>query len=91
MNLDRATIRLCVPLGASLVDTEQQQVIKEARVNVRVSLDLLKRIDALIPKVRTLPELALLSDSVDRSKVARVALLRGVAALEAETARGAKR
>lgn len=60
---------------------------KDSRVNVRVPLDLVKRLDALIPKAARLPECALL-ESMDRSKVARVALLRDVEVLERETAKG---
>lgn len=59
---------------------------KDGRVNVRVPLDLVKRLDALIPKAARLPECALL-ESMDRSKVARVALLRDVEVLERETAK----
>ncbi len=54
---------------------------------MRVPADLVKRLDALIPKAGRIPECALLG-SMDRSKVARVALLRGVEVLERETAKG---
>jgi hypothetical protein len=57
-------------------------------VNVRVPEDLLRRVDALQSKIGHLPEVALLG-TMDRSKVLRVALLRGVAALEAEVAKTA--
>ena len=60
---------------------------KDSRVNVRVPLDLVKRLDALIPKAARLPECALLR-SMDRSNVARVALLRGVEVLWRETSKG---
>jgi hypothetical protein len=59
---------------------------KEPRVNVRVTPDLLGRLDALMGKADRIPECALLG-SIDLSKVARVALLRGVEVLERETAK----
>jgi hypothetical protein len=58
----------------------------EPRVNVRVTPDLLERLDALIAKADRIPECRL-SGSPDRSKVARVALDRGIEVLERETAR----
>lgn len=58
----------------------------EPRVNVRVTPDLLERLDALIGRADRIPECRLLG-SMDRSKVARVALLRGVEVLERETAK----
>jgi hypothetical protein len=59
---------------------------KDARVNVRVTPDLLERLDALIGRSDRIPECRLLG-SMDRSKVARVALLRGVEVLERETSK----
>ena len=63
--------------------------MKEARLSIRVPAELVRRLDALQARVARLPECAHLG-TIDRSKVARVALLRGVAALEGETAPGAK-
>jgi len=59
---------------------------KESRVNVRVPGVLVARLDALIPRVRALPECSLLG-TIDRSKVARLALARGVEVLEREVGR----
>lgn len=67
-------------------EPEEHLMAQESRLNVRVPADLVSRLDALIPKVTHLPECALLG-TLDRSKVARVALLRGVAALEAAAQR----
>lgn len=58
----------------------------DGRLNLRVPPDLVKRLDALGERRADIPELRL-AGSIDRSKVARVALLRGVEALERETAR----
>jgi hypothetical protein len=65
-------------------------MVQDDRVSFRVPGALLERLDALIPKVGRLPELAL-SGQVSRSDVTRLALLRGIAALEAETRGGRSR
>lgn len=54
---------------------------------VKVPVELLERADALIPALRTDPELSALVGRVSRAAVVRVALLRGLADLE----RSAKR
>jgi len=59
---------------------------EEPRVNIRVPLDLLERLDALIERADRIPECRLLG-SIDRSKVARVALARGIDVIERETAK----
>lgn len=59
---------------------------KEGRFNVRVPGDLVRRMDALLPKARAIPECALLG-SIRQSAILRVALLRGIAVLEDEVRR----
>ena len=56
------------------------------RVNVKVDPDLVRRIDALTRKASSLPELSIMG-TIDRSKVARLAIKRGVEALEREAAK----
>ena len=59
---------------------------KEGRFNVRVPGDLVRRIDAMLPKARAIPECALLG-SIRQSALVRVALLRGMDVLEDEVRR----
>lgn len=56
---------------------------KLVNVNVRVPASLVARLDALAPRLGAAPELAVAADTPNRSDAMRVALLRGVAQLEA--------
>lgn len=62
---------------------ENSNVRDEIPTSVRLPADLVKRLDALIPKLERVPALAALG-ALTRSKVLRLALVRGVDALEAE-------
>ena len=59
--------------------------MNEAHVNMRVPKDLLKRIDRLIPKLAGKGDFA--AFRVSRSAVLRLAIQRGVEALEKESRR----
>jgi hypothetical protein len=52
-------------------------------VTIRLPAELLARVDALVPKACHAPELALSPGEAKRSDVLRLAILRGVAELEA--------
>ena len=58
--------------------------IAEKPIPIRLPVSILQRADALIPKVEFLPEFTLAA-RVSRAAVLRLALLRGLAMLEAET------
>lgn len=58
--------------------------------SLRLPVELLDRADALVPFVATWPELGA-HGKVSRSTVIRVALMRGLAALEAEASAPSRR
>ena len=55
-------------------------------VSIRLGQDILDRADALIDKVSNLPELAMVTEA-KRAHVIRLAVLRGLDALERETSK----
>lgn len=64
-------------------ELEDSTVRDEIPTSVRLPADLVKRLDALIPRLARVPMLAALG-SVTRSKLIRLALTRGVGLLESE-------
>lgn len=57
--------------------------MNEASTSLRLPEEFIKRADALAKRLRHVPELAATGD-VNRSKVLRLAIAKGLAALEAE-------
>lgn len=57
--------------------------MNEVSTSLRLPEDFVKRADALIKRLGAVPEFAALGD-VSRSKVLRLAIAKGLAALEAE-------
>lgn len=56
-------------------------MVQDEQITFRLSADMKQRIDALIPEIEKDPELAVLG-TITRSKVVRLAILRGLGALE---------
>lgn len=56
-------------------------MVQDEQITFRLSTDMKQRIDALIPEIEKDPELAVLG-TITRSKVVRLAILRGLGALE---------
>lgn len=56
-------------------------MVQDEQITFRLSGDMKQRIDALIPEIEKDPELAVLG-TITRSKVVRLAILRGLGALE---------
>lgn len=72
-------------------DVEEPAVKDQASVevptSVRLPRDIVKRLDALVPRLQRVPAIAALG-TLTRSKALRLALVRGVETLEAEYGRG---
>jgi hypothetical protein len=68
-------------------DLEEPTVRDEVPTSVRLPADLVRRLDALIPRLERVPALAALGP-LTRSKVLRLALVRGVETLEVEHGKG---
>lgn len=58
-----------------------------AQIGVRLSQDMLARIDALVPYLRGMPAYAVLGRQITRSLAARVVIAAGLDAVEAEAAK----